>query len=355
MSDKKTVVVGMSGGVDSSVSAYLLKEQGYNVIGITMMLWSEGPENDSGCCGISAIDDAKRVCDMLDIPHYVLNFKEEFKCNVINNFVSEYVIGRTPNPCIVCNRYIKWEALLRRSREIGADYLATGHYAKISQLDNGRFAITKSASDKKDQTYVLYNLTQEQLSHTIFPLGDYEKEQVREIASSIGLQVATKKDSQDICFIPDNDYGRFLKDTGVKLPGPGNFVDKEGNILGQHKGIHQYTIGQRKGLGISAANPLFVSNIDVANNQVVLGSNDDVFSNTLRCNTINYMGAAQFNDGQIINAKIRYSASPEECRVYNEADGVLRCEFLAPVRAVTPGQAVVFYDNDIVLGGGIII
>lgn len=349
----------MSGGVDSSVAAYLLKEQGYNVIGVTMQIWQqEDPltvENEGGCCGISAVDDARRVCDRLEIPHYVMNFREEFKCAVIDNFVTEYIAGRTPNPCIRCNRFVKWESLLKRSLEIGADFIATGHYSRITKLDNGRFAIAKSATDKKDQTYALYNLTQEQLSHTLFPLGEYEKTEVREIAEKIGLAVAHKKDSQEICFIPDDDYGRFLRDTGVVLPLPGDFVDKAGNVLGQHKGIHQYTIGQRKGLGISAPNPLFVCDIDVEKNQVVLGSNDDVFDSTLYCNTINYMGVDEFADGQEIYAKIRYSAKEEKCRVYHEDEDTLRCEFLSPVRAITPGQAVVFYSEDICLGGGIII
>lgn len=355
--NKKTVVVGMSGGVDSSVAAYLLKEQGYEVIGVTMEIWPkeiENPEDDGGCCGLSAVEDARRVCQRLGIRHYVMNFRDIFKETVIGDFVSEYLCGRTPNPCIRCNRYVKWEALLHRSMEIGADYIATGHYAKISRLENGRYAITKSATDKKDQTYVLYNLTQEQLSKTLFPIGEYDKDKIRQIAEEIGLEVAHKKDSQDICFIVDNDYGRFLEETGAKLPPKGDFVDKDGNVLGQHKGIHNYTIGQRKGLGISAEHPLFVCDIDVANNRVVLGKNEDVFGSTLRCKSINHMAVDKFEDGQTVTAKIRYSASPEECRVFYESEDCIRCEFSEPVRAITPGQAIVFYDGEIVLGGGII-
>ena len=233
--ENETVVVGMSGGVDSSVAAYLLKEQGYNVIGITMQIWQQENadiiEDNGGCCGLSAVYDAKRVCDMLSIPHYVLNFRDIFKNTVIDNFVSEYLQGRTPNPCIICNRYVKWEALLNRSLELGADYIATGHYARIEKLDNGRYAIKKSATTKKDQTYALYNLTQDQLAHTLFPIGEYEKEDIRKIAEEIGLIVAHKKDSQDICFIPDNDYGKYLEESGNVMPKPGKFVDREGNVL----------------------------------------------------------------------------------------------------------------------------
>lgn len=355
----KTVVVGMSGGVDSSVAAYLLKEQGYNVIGITMQIWQQEDscaiENNGGCCGWSAVEDARRVCDKLNIPHYVMNFRDVFKRTVIDDFVDEYISGRTPNPCIRCNRFVKWEALLDRSLEIGADYIATGHYAKIRQLPNGRYAVTKSVTDKKDQTYALYNLTQEQLSHTLFPIGEYEKNEVRQIAEDIGLAVAHKKDSQEICFIPDNDYGRYLKDSGAILPPTGDFVDTQGNVMGTHKGIHEYTIGQRKGLGISAPAPLYVCDIDVEKNHVVLGNDKDVFGSILLCNNLNYMGIEHFTDGQMVSAKIRYGSKEEMCRLSYMEDEVLQCEFVNPVRAITPGQAVVFYDNDVILGGGIIL
>lgn len=357
--NNKTVVVGMSGGVDSSVAAYLLKEQGYNVIGITMQIWQQEDscsiENNGGCCGWSAVEDARRVCDKLSIPHYVMNFRDVFKRTVIDDFVEEYISGRTPNPCIRCNRFVKWEALLDRSLMIGADYIATGHYAKIRQLSNGRFAVTKSVTDKKDQTYALYNLTQDQLAHTLFPIGDYEKKDVRQIAESIGLDVANKKDSQEICFIPDNDYCRYLKNSGAKLPGIGNFVDKQGKIIGTHKGIHEYTIGQRKGLGISAEEPLYVCDIDVINNRVVLGGDKDVFENVLYCHKLNYMGIEHFTDGQMVSARIRYGSKEEVCRLTYVKEDVLRCEFINPVRAITPGQAVVFYDDDVILGGGIIV
>lgn len=357
--ENETVVVGMSGGVDSSVAAYLLKEQGYNVIGITMQIWQQENadiiEDNGGCCGLSAVYDAKRVCDMLSIPHYVLNFRDIFKNTVIDNFISEYLQGRTPNPCIICNRYVKWEALLNRSLELGADYIATGHYARIEKLGNGRYAIKKSATTKKDQTYALYNLTQDQLAHTLFPIGEYEKEDIRKIAEEIGLIVAHKKDSQDICFIPDNDYGKYLEESGNVMPKPGKFVDREGNVLGTHKGIHHYTIGQRKGLGISAATPLYVCDIDIEKNQVVLSKNEDVFTDHLYCENINYMGTSKFDDGQIVSAKIRYSAKEELCKIKLISEDKIKCEFVNPVRAVTPGQSVVFYEEDTVLGGGIII
>lgn len=354
----KTVVVGMSGGVDSSVAAYLLKEQGYNVIGVTMQIWQKDDvsavEDNGGCCGLTAVDDARRVCDRLGIPHYVMNFRDIFKHEVIDDFISEYVSGRTPNPCIRCNRYVKWEALLKRSLEIGADYIATGHYARISKLDNGRFAIVKSITDKKDQTYALYNLTQEQLSRTLFPVGEYEKDEIRRIAEEIGLSVAHKKDSQDICFVPDDDYGRFMRDEGVELPPPGDFVDKEGNKLGEHKGIHQYTIGQRKGLGIAFGTPIYVCDINTDNNQVVLGSNDDIFSSSLLCKDLNHMGVERFPEDKEIFTKIRYGSKGEYCKITYLCEDLCRCDFVKPVRAITPGQAVVFYDGDVVLGGGII-
>ena len=354
------VVVGMSGGVDSSVAAWLLKQQGYDVIGVTMQIWQEEEteqvEENGGCCGLSAVEDARRVAGMLEIPHYVMNFRKEFKENVIDYFVSEYLHGRTPNPCIACNRYVKWESLLKCSMEIGADYIATGHYARIDRMPNGRYAIRNSVTAKKDQTYALYNLTQEQLAHTLMPVGAYTKEQIRAFASEIGLVVANKPDSQEICFIPDHDYAAYIeRESGETVPGEGNFVDKEGNVLGKHKGITHYTIGQRKGLNIAFGKPAFVTEIRTDTNEVVLGDNEDVFSKTLLCDHVNYMGMEALSEPRRVLAKIRYSHQGEYCTIYPCEDGKIRCGFESPVRAVTPGQAVVFYEGEYVLGGGTIL
>lgn len=355
MSAKK-VVVGMSGGVDSSVAAYLLKKQGYEVIGVTMQL-QEGDENEEdggACCGIRAADDARRVADRIGIPHYVMNFKKEFKENVIDYFLSEYACGRTPNPCIACNRYVKWEALLKRSMEIGADYIATGHYARIERLSNGRFSVKTSVTAKKDQTYALYNLTQEQLSRTLMPVGDYTKEEIRTVAAEAGLIVANKPDSQDICFVPDGDYARFIEENGV-LAGSGNFVDTAGTVLGTHRGIYHYTIGQRKGLNLSLGHPVFVKEIHKDTNEVVLADNEALFTDRLVAEHMNYMSIEDFNGDLRVFAKIRYNHKGAWAVIRKISDDRIECVFDEPVRAVTPGQAVVFYDGGLVLGGAIII
>jgi len=357
---KQKVVVGMSGGVDSSVAAYLLKEQGYEVIGVTMQIWQqEKPEDISesgGCCGLSAVEDARRVADVLEIPYYVMNFRKEFDERVIRYFADEYLAGRTPNPCIACNRYVKWESLLQRSLEIGADYIATGHYAQIAKLPDGRFTIRNSVTAAKDQTYALYNLTQEQLSRTLMPVGAYTKDEIRSIAEKLSLPIANKPDSQEICFVPDQDYAGFLERYRPgEIPLEGNFVRSDGTVIGRHKGITHYTVGQRKGLGIAMGHPVFVTEIRPETNEVVIGEAEDVFGTTVYCNQVNRMAVDDFHNGDRFLGKIRYNHRGEYCTVRWVDERTLACTFDQPVRAITPGQAVVLYRDGDVAGGGTII
>ncbi|QCX32742.1 tRNA 2-thiouridine(34) synthase MnmA [Caloramator sp. E03] len=354
---KEKVVVGMSGGVDSSVTAYLLQKSGYDVIGITMQVWpynKEYEEREGGCCSLSAVNDARRVADMLNIPFYVMNFKEVFEKKVIQYFVDEYIAGRTPNPCIACNKHIKFDEFLRKAHGIGAKYIATGHYAKIVKDENtNRYLLLRSKDALKDQTYVLYNMTQYQLQHTLMPLGDYTKDKVREIAKEIGLSVASKPDSEEICFIPDNDYGKFIKERVPEKIHPGNFVDREGNILGRHKGIANYTIGQRKGLGIALGRPAYVVDIIPERNEVVLGEEKEVFNSRLYAKDVNLIPFDNLKKEMKVTAKIRYSAKETPATIYPYKEGIV-VEFDTPVRAITKGQSVVFYNDDIVVGGGVI-
>jgi tRNA-specific 2-thiouridylase len=371
------VVVGMSGGVDSSVAAYLLQKQGYDVIGVTMQIWQDedvcSMEENGGCCGLSAVEDARRVASALDIPYYVMNFKQEFKENVIDYFVGEYLQARTPNPCIACNRYVKWESLLKRSLDIGAAYIATGHYAGIEKLPNGRYTIKKSVTQAKDQTYALYNLTQHQLSHTLMPVGAYAKDEIREIARDLKLPIANKPDSQEICFVPDNDYAGFIADyleekkrkaneTGMKeIPNnfngttPGNYVNTAGEVIGRHRGLIHYTVGQRKGLGIAMGQPVFVVALRPETNEVVLGNGNEVFSDRLTAKNLNFMSIEDLKDELVVEAKIRYSHKGARCTIKRTGPDEVICIFDEPQRAITPGQAVVFYQGDYVLGGGTII
>lgn len=355
----KKVVVGMSGGVDSSVAAYLLKEQGYEVIGVTMQIWQDEEEKlqeeNGGCCGLTAVDDARRVAASLDIPYYVMNFKREFKENVIDYFVDEYIGGRTPNPCIACNRFVKWESLLKRSMDIGADYIATGHYARVEQLPNGRYAVRTSATGRKDQTYALYNLTQEQLKRTLMPVGGYTKEEIREMAAKMNLPVAHKPDSQDICFVPDGDYASFIEKTADQTFPQGNFVLADGTIVGRHNGIIHYTVGQRKGLGVAMGYPVFVLAIRPETNEVVLGKAEESLSRYVRADRINFMSVEDLKEPKKVWAKIRYNHKGAWCTVERTGEDEILCTFDEPLRAAAPGQAVVLYDGEYVLGGGTII
>lgn len=362
MSTKKRVVVAMSGGVDSSLAAALLLEQGYEVIGVTMQIWPdlddpmEEIREHGGCCSIAAVNDARKVANTLGIPYYVLNFKQDFAEKVIDYFVEEYAAGRTPNPCIACNRYVKFEMLLSKALGFGAEYLATGHYARIWQDPvTGRFALKKAADPRKDQTYALYNLTQEQIGHTLFPLGDLTKAETREMARNYGLSTAEKPESQEICFVLDDDYAGFVARSRPSAVRPGPFLDTSGGVLGTHRGIPYYTIGQRKGLGLALGTPMYVVDIDPERNAVVLGTAEEVFGNRLVADDLNWM-AFERPPGEIeAAAKIRYTAKETACRIVPTEGDRVRVEFYQPVRAITPGQAVVFYDGDLVLGGGTIV
>ncbi len=346
----------MSGGVDSSVAAVLLKEMGYEVLGLTMRLW-DTPELEE-CNMTQAEVDAKKICDAIGIKHYVADFRAEFRQSVIEYFVEEYQRGRTPNPCIVCNKFLKFDEMQRYAKSLGADYIATGHYAKIEKNEEtGRFLLKKADSDKKDQTYALYSLSQEQLSKTLMPLGTLEsKEKTREIAERLNLISANKKDSMEICFIPDGDYAGFIKKYAGIEPREGDFVDSDGNVLGRHKGIIHYTVGQRKGLGVTFGKPMFVTGIDAEKNQVILGESGKEFSSALIADKLNFISIETPLESIRVRAKIRYSAKEEPAIVRVLDDGTAKVEFDKPQRAVTPGQAVVFYeiDGDGVIGGGII-
>lgn len=352
------VMVGMSGGVDSSAAALLLTEQGYEVTGVTLRMFSEEDisDTDRRCGAMRDILDAKAVAEKLGIEHMIFGFQDVFREKVMRNFSCTYLAGRTPNPCIQCNRYVKFGEMLRRALEMGFDYVATGHYA-VREFDekNGRYLLKRPADRSKDQTYVLYSLTQDQLAHILFPLGGMEKSQIREISGKAGLINSEKPDSQDICFVPDGNYAEFIKKFSRVHSAEGRFVDMDGNVLGTHKGIINYTIGQRKGLGIALGKPAYVVRKDAKENTVVLGDESDLYTSSLTADDVNLISAAEITEPMRITAKTRYTQADQPAVLTKLDGGRYRVDFDQPQRAVTSGQAVVFYDGDIVVGGGTII
>ena len=347
-------LIAMSGGVDSSLAAKLMLDQGYECIGCTMKLYQNedlGIEVSRTCCSLDDIEDARSVAYKLGIPYYVFNFTEDFRNLVIRKFVESYENGITPNPCIDCNRYMKFDKLYMRATALGCSYLVTGHYARIEKQD-GTFLLKKALDETKDQSYVLYSMTQDQLAHTKFPLGDLRKSQVRQIAERAGFVNADKPDSQDICFVPNGDYASVIRLHSDKTPIAGNFIDKQGNVLGQHKGIIHYTVGQRKGLGISASEPLYVCEICRENGSIVLGTKHDVFFSEAEVSDFNWISGNVPDNGFFCKVKIRYRQQEQRAYVELLENDNVRIIFDEPQRAVTPGQAAVLYDGDIVLGGG---
>ena len=356
---RKRALIAMSGGVDSSVAACLMKEKGFDCIGTTMKLYHNediGISKTHTCCSLDDVEDARSVASALDMPYYVLNFSERFKEEVMDKFVTCYECGMTPNPCIDCNRYLKFEYLFARARELECDYIVTGHYALIDfDTTTGRYLLRKSPNTAKDQSYVLYSLSQEQLAHTMFPLGAMDKSEVRDIALEHGFINAGKHDSQDICFVPDGNYAKFIEQYTGKLYPPGNFVDINGNVLGEHKGIIRYTIGQRKGLGLALKEPMYVKEINVHDNTVVLARDAELFSRELTANDINLISVPRIEGEMRVKAKVRYRHQEQWATVTQPDDNTIRVVFDEPQRAITKGQAVVLYDGDIVVGGGTII
>ncbi len=352
----KKVIIAMSGGVDSSVAAFLMKEKGFDCIGATMKLYDNdeiGLSKEKTCCSLDDIEDARAVARRLSMPYYVFNFKDEFEDKVICKFVSAYENGSTPNPCIDCNRYLKFEKLFQRMKELEFDCIVTGHYARIEEKD-GRFYLKKAVDSSKDQSYVLYSLTQYQLSHILFPLGDYTKNEIRDIAEKQGFLNAGKKDSQDICFVPDGNYTAFIeKFTGKKYP-PGDFVDINGKPIGRHQGIIRYTNGQRKGLGVAFGQPMYVAGKDAEKNTVTLCTNNELFSRELKAVDFNWIIPTPEKEIHC-SARVRYNMTEKPAEAYINDDNSVRVVFDEPQRAITKGQAVVLYDGDIVLGGGTIV
>ena len=355
MSDNiKKVLIGMSGGVDSSVAALMLQKGGYTPLGVTLRLHSMGAVGEKACGSSLDAEDAANVCGALGIKHFVFGFEKEFENSVINKFINEYRIGHTPNPCIDCNRFIKFALMEEKAKTLGADYISTGHYARIIKSGE-RFFLARPKDIAKDQTYVLYVLTQNQLSKTLFPLGELTKEEVREIAAENGFENANKPDSQDICFVPDGDYGAFIVKQDNRPLSSGNFVDIMGNFMAPHKGTECYTIGQRKGLGIGFGRPVYVVSKNSVTGDVVLGEEKDLYTTRVEVRDINFSAFDRFDTSLRCKGKLRYRQKEEECIIHPVDENTVIAEFEKPQRAVTPGQAAVFYDGDIVLGGGTIV
>ena len=354
------VVVAMSGGVDSSVAAAMLKQQGYDLIGVTLNVWpeqsmEEADTRQSACCSLDAVEGARRVAEQLDIPHYTLNFRDVFDRTVIQDFVAEYSAGRTPNPCVRCNRFVKFDALLERARALGADFLATGHYARVGRTSAGRYTLSRGVDGSKDQSYALYSLTQGQLAGTLLPLGGQTKKETRRIAADMGLPTADRPESQEICFVPDNDHWSFLRRRDPSVARPGPILDPEGRVVGTHPGIAFYTVGQRKGLGIANVKPLYVVEIVPDENAVIVGEVERLLSCGLVAGDLNWVSLGETSELLRVEAKIRYRAAGVPATARLKEDGSLTVEFDDPQRAVTPGQAVVLYIGDDVVVGGTII
>jgi len=361
MSRKGKVLVAMSGGIDSTITALMLNDQGYEVVGITMKTWdyatSGGGKKETGCCNIDSFNDARMAAVQHGFPHYILDIRDEFGDFVIENFVDEYLAGRTPNPCVMCNTHIKWRALLKRADALGCDYIATGHYGNIHQHENGRFYISKGVDELKDQSYVLWGLQQDLLSRTLLPLGTYHKTEIRQMALDYGYpELAKKSESYEICFVPDNDYRGFLKrrvDGLEEKVSGGFFVDKTGKVLGKHKGYPFYTIGQRKGLDITFGKPVYVTNIIPETNTVMLGEEDDLNRQEMLVSKINWIKYDGITDGMEAVTKIRYKDKGAISNLYNHENGV-QVKFYHFAKGIAPGQSAVFYEGDDVIGGGII-